>query len=56
MNLKAPKAAIVKLKNILRPKMEALMEFYTVVYDQQFSPCGSYLVTADNYGRIAVFK
>ncbi|XP_065890497.1 THO complex subunit 6 homolog [Dysidea avara] len=36
--------------------MEALIEFYTVVYDQQFSPCGSYLATADNYGRIAVFN
>ena len=36
--------------------MEALIQFYTVVYDQQFSPCGLYLATADNYGRIAVFK
>ena len=36
--------------------MEALIEFYTVVYDQQFSPCGQYFATADNYGRIAVFK
>ncbi|XP_065644438.1 THO complex subunit 6 homolog isoform X1 [Hydra vulgaris] len=31
-------------------------ELYSTVFAQQFSPCGKYLVTGNNYGKIAVFN
>ena len=31
-------------------------ELYSTVFAQQFSPCGNYLVTGNNYGKMAVFN
>lgn len=31
-------------------------DFYTTIFAEKFSPCGNYLVTADMYGKIAVFN